>query len=125
MHRELSVRDNLSFSANMRLPASLSSEEREKIVFWAIDSLELGHVQHSIIGDEEERGVSGGQRKRVNVGIELVADPSILFLDEPTSGLDSATALELCFTLRTIAREKRMVVAAVIHQPQSWCICTV
>ena len=86
-------------------------------MFWAMDTLGLVQIQDSIIGDEEQRGISGGQRKRVNVGLELVAEPSILFLDEPTSGLDSASALELCNTLRHIARQRKMVVAAVIHQP--------
>eukprot|EP01135_Chromosphaera_perkinsii_P007607 Nk52_evm63s914 gene=Nk52_evmTU63s914 len=117
MHRELTVLSNIKFSANTRLPTSMTAEEREQLVLWTIDTLEISHVQHSIIGSEEERGISGGQRKRVNVGLELVADPSILFLDEPTSGLDSSTSLELCYTLRDIARRKRMVVAAVIHQP--------
>eukprot|EP01135_Chromosphaera_perkinsii_P012005 Nk52_evm13s2568 gene=Nk52_evmTU13s2568 len=117
MHRRLSVKDNLTFSANMRLPTSYSRDRREGTVFWAMDTLGLVPIQDSIVGDEEQRGISGGQRKRVNVGLELVAEPSILFLDEPTSGLDSATALELCSTLRDIARNRKMVVAAVIHQP--------
>ena len=62
-------------------------------------TLDLTHIQHSIIGDEFERGISGGQRKRVNVALELVADPKLLFLDEPTSGLDSVSATKLCTIL--------------------------
>jgi ABC-type multidrug transport system ATPase subunit len=57
--------------------------------------LQLDHVSDSCIGDEATRGISGGQRKRVNVGMEMVADPSLLFLDEPTSGLDSTTSFDL------------------------------
>ena len=82
-----------------------------------INELGIPHVQHSIIGDERTRGVSGGQRKRVNIGIELVSDPKVLFLDEPTSGLDSTTSTSLCTTLKKIAQRRSMTVAAVIHQP--------
>ena len=74
-------------------------------------------MQHSIIGNEYQRGVSGGQRKRVNIGIELIAEPSILFLDEPTSGLDSTSTVSLIETLQQIAQAKSMTIASVIHQP--------
>ena len=57
-----------------------------------LDALTLAHVQHTRIGDEKTRGVSGGQRKRVNIGIEVAACPVALYLDEPTSGLDSTGA---------------------------------
>jgi len=86
MLRELTVRDNISFSAKYRLPANLTGPEVEHKINECIAELGISHVQHSIIGDERTRGISGGQRKRVNIGLELVADPSILFLDEPTSG---------------------------------------
>ncbi|CAG8509884.1 480_t:CDS:10 [Funneliformis mosseae] len=63
------------------------------------------------------RGISGGQRKRVNIGMELVAEPSILFLDEPTSGLDSTTSFELCTLLKNIAHQQGLTIAAIIHSP--------
>jgi ABC-type multidrug transport system ATPase subunit len=82
MLRELTVRDNISFSAKYRLPAALPRQAVEAKINHCINELGISHVQHSVIGDERTRGISGGQRKRVNIGIELVADPSILFLDE-------------------------------------------
>ena len=55
----------------------------------------LSNVSEVVIGDSKQRGISGGQRKRVNVGMELIAEPRILFLDEPTSGLDSVSAVKV------------------------------
>jgi ABC-type multidrug transport system ATPase subunit len=69
------------------------------------------------IGDEDTRGISGGQRKRVNIGIELCAIPTCIFLDEPTSGLDSTAALEVCDNLRQIAA-LGLTIVSVIHQPR-------
>ena len=60
-----------------------------------IDLLGLKAVQNSIIGDEKIRGISGGEKKRVNIGIQMILYPWILFLDEPTTGLDSLTALKI------------------------------
>ena len=82
-----------------------------------IDILGLSHVQHSLIGDELTRGISGGQRKRVNIGIELMASPLILFLDEPTSGLDSTTTQQLIDSLEKLAG-LGLTIAMVIHQPR-------
>ena len=87
MLRELTVRDNISFSAKYRLPAALPRQAVEAKINHCISELGISHVQHSVIGDERTRGISGGQRKRVNIGIELVADPSILFLDEVSESL--------------------------------------
>lgn len=118
MIRSLTVYQVLSFSAAYRLDVSLSLEERRKRIFHVVHTLGLSGVLESVIGDEKVRGLSGGQRKRVNVGIELVADPRILFLDEPTSGLDSSTSLKLCNSLREIASRDNVTIAAVLHQPR-------
>ncbi|CAG8556008.1 8991_t:CDS:10 [Gigaspora rosea] len=107
MLRELTVRDILVHSALMRLPSDMDRKLKKQKVIEVIEFLELSHVMESIIGNE----VSGGQRKRVNIGMELVAEPS------PTSGLDSATALEVCNLLKKIAHSQGMTVAAVIHSP--------
>ena len=82
MHRTLTVKENLFFSADTRLPSDTSSAVRSQVVNTVIKLLGLNRVRHSIIGNEEQRGVSGGERKRVNIGMELVAKPLVLFLDE-------------------------------------------
>lgn len=117
MHRELTVLEILTFSAQTRLQKRLSAEEIEERVESTLIKLGLYDIQHSTIGDETKRGISGGQRKRVNIGIEMVADPSVLFLDEPTSGLDSTSSKEVCHCLRTISREG-VTISTVIHQPR-------
>nr|KAJ3408247.1 hypothetical protein HK105_003233 [Polyrhizophydium stewartii] len=117
MLRELTVRDILMHSARMRLPADWDYAKIKSKVLDIIAFLGMSHVANSIIGDEETRGISGGQRKRVNIGMELVAEPSVLFLDEPTSGLDSSTSFEVCSNLKNIARMQGLTVAAVIHSP--------
>ncbi|KAI9100561.1 hypothetical protein DFS34DRAFT_592447 [Phlyctochytrium arcticum] len=117
MLRELTVRDILMHSALMRLPTDWTEKRKKELVLETISFLGLDHIMDNAIGSEEERGISGGQRKRVNIGMELVAAPSVLFLDEPTSGLDSATSFEVCSLLHTIAREQCMTIAAVVHSP--------
>ena len=80
--------------------------------------LGLAKTVNTIIGDERARGVSGGERKRVSIGVELIANPSVLFLDEPTSGLDSFQALSVMKAMGRLAHSGRTVVAS-IHQPRS------
>lgn len=117
MIRQLTVRQNIEFSAMYRLPVEMPYEEKVNIINETLIALGIDHVQHSVIGDERERGISGGQRKRVNVGLELVAKPKVLFLDEPTSGLDSTSSLSLVKQLKSIAVRQGVTIAGVIHQP--------
>lgn len=118
MLRELSVTEILNFNAKMRLPSDFSSEKVSHVVRRAVRLLGLYDIRHELIGDETKRGISGGQRKRVNIGMELVAQPSVLFLDEPTSGLDATASLQVCGILRRVAEEAGMTVISVIHQPR-------
>jgi ABC-type multidrug transport system ATPase subunit len=117
MVRDMTVEETLYFAAKTRLDWKKSRREISEIVDNVIEVLNLNNIRHQRIGDEENRGISGGQRKRVNVGIELVSQPVALMCDEPTSGLDSASSMELCDALKNIARSGVNVIA-VIHQPR-------
>ncbi|XP_010462231.1 PREDICTED: ABC transporter G family member 24 [Camelina sativa] len=116
VHGNLTVEENIWFHAKCRLPAGLSKAEKVLVVERTIDSLGLQPVRNSLVGTVEKRGISGGQRKRVNVGLEMVMEPSILFLDEPTSGLDSASSQLLLRALRHEAFEG-VNICMVVHQP--------
>ncbi|KAG7595104.1 ABC-2 type transporter [Arabidopsis thaliana x Arabidopsis arenosa] len=116
VHGNLTVEENLWFHAKCRLPAGLSKADKVLVVERIIDSLGLQAVRSSLVGTVEKRGISGGQRKRVNVGLEMVMEPSVLFLDEPTSGLDSASSQLLLRALRHEALEG-VNICMVVHQP--------
>jgi ATP-binding cassette subfamily G (WHITE) protein 2 len=82
----LTVRENIVFSANLRLPQSVSHKERQERVDTIIEQLGLSKCANTRMGTESERGVSGGERKRTCIAMEMVLKPKILFLDEPTTG---------------------------------------
>lgn len=86
MCETLTVRENLMFSANIRLPRSCSIQQRIERVNQVIHDLDLHSCLDTFIGTDFVRGVSGGEKKRTNIGMELVLAPKILFLDEPTTG---------------------------------------
>lgn len=117
VHERLTVRENLLFAARLRSPPSMPSDHLNDIVEDVLNVLQVGHIQGSIVGSVEERGISGGQRKRVNIGIELAASPTLLFLDEPTSGLDSTSSLQIINSLGKMT-QLRMTIIMVIHQPR-------
>ena len=104
------------FASHLRQPQK-SQEEHYLIIEDVIRLLELDHVRSVVVGSVDKRGISGGQRKRVNIGLELVADPNVLFLDEPTSGLDATSAKIVMSALKDLAN-LGMTVIAVIHQPR-------
>ncbi|CAA0834044.1 ABC transporter G family member 28 [Striga hermonthica] len=116
VHGNLTVEENLWFSARCRLPADIGKAEKVLVVERVIESLGLQPVRDSLVGTVEKRGISGGQRKRVNVGLEMVMEPSLLILDEPTSGLDSSSSLLLLRALRREALEG-VNICMVVHQP--------
>ncbi|XP_051132346.1 putative white-brown complex homolog protein 30 [Andrographis paniculata] len=116
VHGNLTVEENLRFSARCRLSSDMPKADKVLVVERVIDALGLQAVRDSLVGTVEKRGISGGQRKRVNVGLEMVMEPSLLILDEPTSGLDSSSSNLLIKALRREALEG-VNVCMVVHQP--------
>ncbi|KAE8600648.1 hypothetical protein XENTR_v10013346 [Xenopus tropicalis] len=114
----LTVRETLTFIAKLRLPKSYSEEQRRRQVEDVIAELRLRQCANTKVGNTYTRGVSGGERRRVSIGVQLLWNPGILILDEPTSGLDSFTAHNLVITLSRLARGNRLVLLS-IHQPRS------
>ncbi|MCL7039664.1 hypothetical protein MKW94_010744 [Papaver nudicaule] len=114
----LTVRETLTYAALLRLPKTLTKQHKEERAMDIICDLGLERCQDTMIGGSFVRGISGGERKRVCIGNEILINPSLLFLDEPTSGLDSTTALRMVRMLREIAKAGKTVVTT-IHQPSS------
>ncbi|KAF8014540.1 hypothetical protein BT93_H0377 [Corymbia citriodora subsp. variegata] len=112
----LTVFETFMFAAEVRLPPSISRAEKRKRVYDLLEQLGLQSTTHTYIGDEGRRGVSGGERRRVSIGIDIIHKPSLLFLDEPTSGLDSTSAYSVVEKVKDIARGGSIVLMT-IHQP--------
>ncbi|XP_076939718.1 ABC transporter G family member 9-like [Bidens hawaiensis] len=118
LYPHLTVTETLMFTALLRLPNSFTNQQKIALAEEVIEQLGLTRCKASIVGGTALRGVSGGERKRVSIGQEMLINPSLLFLDEPTSGLDSTTAQRIVSTLWELARGGRTVVMT-IHQPSS------
>ncbi|KAL5721108.1 ABC transporter G member 20 [Ranunculus cassubicifolius] len=112
----LTVEETLMYSAEFRLPHSLSKSKKKARVQALIDQLGLRTAAKTVIGDEGHRGVSGGEKRRVSIGIGIIHNPVVMFLDEPTSGLDSTSAFMVVKVLQRIAQNGSIVVMS-IHQP--------
>ncbi|XP_005109370.3 broad substrate specificity ATP-binding cassette transporter ABCG2 [Aplysia californica] len=113
----LTIRENFEFSARLRLPRSVTDAERKERVDQVIYELGLTEVADSKVGNEFIRGVSGGERKRCNIGMELIISPPVLFLDEPTTGLDASTANAVMMLLKKLSQRGRNIIFS-IHQPR-------
>ncbi|KAM9808435.1 ATP-binding cassette sub-family G member 8 [Syngnathus typhle] len=114
----LTVRETLAFVAKLRLPTHFTQAQRDQRVDDVIAELRLRQCAHTRVGNDYVRGISGGERRRVSIAVQLLWNPGILILDEPTSGLDSFTAHNLVITLSRLARGNRLVLLSV-HQPRS------
>lgn len=118
LHGELTVEDNIMFQAALRLPADRTYAQLEEACASVAKDLNLTLLMKARVGTPEKRGISGGQRKRTSIAMELVAQPLLLFADEPTSGLDSTTSHEVIRCLNGASARLGATVAAVIHQPR-------
>eukprot|EP01028_Stygiella_incarcerata_P013026 TRINITY_DN81068_c0_g1_i1.p1 TRINITY_DN81068_c0_g1~~TRINITY_DN81068_c0_g1_i1.p1 ORF type:complete len:814 (+),score=198.48 TRINITY_DN81068_c0_g1_i1:127-2568(+) len=117
MLETLTVKEVVRHSAFTRLPSLWSADKVNACVDWAIHAMKLDHVRNCKVGGELVRGISGGEKRRASIAVELVAMPSTLFLDEPTSGLDATSSKEVVECMNTIANTGVNVIA-VIHQPR-------
>ncbi|EKF26982.1 ABC transporter, putative [Trypanosoma cruzi marinkellei] len=126
----LTVRQTIEYAARLKLPQAFSNTTIKSIVRHMIEALRLQQCEHTVIGDGSGlRGVSGGEKRRVSIAVELLANPRILFLDEPTSGLDAVSAKRVMESVVELAKESPMqayaphyfafkpIVIFSIHQP--------
>ncbi|ARV61531.1 maltooligosyl trehalose synthase [Nostocales cyanobacterium HT-58-2] len=114
VHPDLSVEEVISYACKLRLPPDTNVKQ---VVETTLEQIKLSHVRHNFI-----RNLSGGQRKRVSIGVELLADPKLFFLDEPTSGLDPGLDKEMMKLLRELADQGRTVVL-VTHATANIEVC--
>ncbi|BAT91171.1 hypothetical protein VIGAN_06248400 [Vigna angularis var. angularis] len=114
----LTVRETIYYLANLRLPGSMRREEVNEIIEGTIMEMGLQECADRIIGNWHLRGISGGEKRRLSIALEILTRPTLLFLDEPTTGLDSASAYFVAQTLRNLAHDSKTVISS-IHQPSS------
>lgn len=112
----LTVEESIRYSAYLKMKGKTRKEQDAKVES-TISELGLQSCRHVLVGDEELKGISGGQKKRVSVALELLTDPPLLFLDEPTSGLDSSLAFDVMKVLSRLAKRGKTMIAT-IHQPR-------
>ncbi|EGZ21813.1 ABC transporter-like protein [Phytophthora sojae] len=112
------VLETLEMAARLSLPNAVTHHEIVERVQTVIDEMGLRVCEHTLIGDIFRKGISGGQKRRVSIAIELLSEPSVLLLDEPTSGLDSASTYNVMQFVSKLCKENKTVICT-IHQPSS------
>lgn len=114
----LTVYENLHYAAQLKLPETLSKDAVNTRVEQVIKQLDLEKTRNSLVG-MIGAGISGGERRRLAIAIELLNEPSLLLLDEPTSGLDAASALMIANILHSLAKDSNRAVLCTLHQPRA------
>ena len=107
------MRETLQFYADLKLPSSVSFKDRQARVEEVIRELGLQKVADSRVGTQFSRGISGGEKKRLSIGSQLITDPGLLFLDEPTTGLDAYNSQGVIEVLRRLCERGRTII---------WCV---
>uniref|UniRef100_A0A0E0MLP8 ABC transporter domain-containing protein n=1 Tax=Oryza punctata TaxID=4537 RepID=A0A0E0MLP8_ORYPU len=113
----LSVREAVYYSAHLQLPDTMSRSEKRTHAEHVIREMGLSDAMDTRIGGRITKGISGGQRKRVSICVEMLTRPRLLFLDEPTSGLDSAASYHVMSHITSVAAGEGMTIVAAVHQP--------
>jgi ABC-type multidrug transport system ATPase subunit len=114
----LTVRETLHFAALLRLPITISNERKIARAEHVLTQLRLDHCANTLVGSKFVNGISGGERRRVSIAVQILTNPKILVLDEPTSGLDGKTAYRIMELLQTLAQDGVTVICT-IHQSRS------
>jgi ABC-type multidrug transport system ATPase subunit len=114
----LTVRETLRFSARLRLPSFMTTAQKNQRAEEVLLKLGLKDCANNLIGSDMIKGVSGGEKRRVSIAVQILTDPRVLLLDEPTSGLDAFTASSIMEVLQGLAQEGRTLVLT-IHQSRS------
>jgi ABC-type multidrug transport system ATPase subunit/ABC-type multidrug transport system permease subunit len=118
LHEASTPRESLFFSAKLRLPKATTNSAIRELVDAFLEELGLSACADTIIGGGLKKGISGGEKRRTSIGVELISDPNFIFLDEPTSGLDSFAAKQVMKLLDRVAQAGNTVLFT-IHQPSS------
>jgi len=119
MLETMTVHEYVMFSAELRLPQYVSHEKKLERVRSVLRELRISHLANQRIGSNIQRGLSGGEKRRVAIAAELVVSKPIIFCDEPTSGLDSYNAYEVMSSLHNLAQSQNKTIIVSIHQPSS------
>ncbi|ONH95200.1 hypothetical protein PRUPE_7G056400 [Prunus persica] len=114
----LTVRETLEYSAHLRLPSTMTKDDKNEVVDETLTKMGLQDCAENNIGNWHLRGISNGEKRRLSICTEILTQPHVLLLDEPTSGLDSASSFFVIWALRNIAHDGRIVICS-IHQPSS------
>ncbi|KAJ1340013.1 hypothetical protein BSLG_005337 [Batrachochytrium salamandrivorans] len=114
----LTCRETLYYGALLRLPPDWTKEQKKERAEEILMLLGLSHCANTVVGNELVKGLSGGEKRRLSIGVQILTNPNVLLIDEPTSGLDAFTAHHIMVTLKKLAQLGRTIICS-IHQPRS------